>query len=82
MTDGETGIAVMSNGIIQQLTSPLPVNHPRSKNLSTAFIGSPAMNFVPVRILQRVIVLCVASSFVVTLPPAQGGARQDLSAPL
>src|SRR5579871_3768933 len=71
MTMGDR-IAVMSNGIIQQVDRPLTLyNHPT--NLFVAgFIGSPAMNFVPVAIkAQGESVLADAGSFVVTLPPAQ-----------
>src|SRR5580693_1055425 len=52
MTMGDR-IAVMSNGIIQQCDRPLNLyNHPI--NLFVAgFIGSPAMNFVPVNIVQE-----------------------------
>ncbi|HLK56885.1 MAG TPA: sn-glycerol-3-phosphate ABC transporter ATP-binding protein UgpC [Chthonomonadaceae bacterium] len=71
MTMGDR-IAVMSNGIIQQVDKPLALyNHPA--NLFVAgFIGSPAMNFIPVKIRQEgESVLADAGSFVVTLPPAQ-----------
>ena len=52
MTMGDR-IAVMSNGIIQQVDRPLTLyNHPA--NLFVAgFIGSPAMNIVPVNIVAQ-----------------------------
>ena len=71
MTMGDR-ITVMSNGIIQQVGEPLELyNHPA--NLFVAgFIGSPAMNFVPVSIVQQGERLFVdAGSFKVMLPPAQ-----------
>jgi multiple sugar transport system ATP-binding protein len=71
MTMGDR-IAVMSNGIIQQCDKPLTLyNHPT--NLFVAgFIGSPAMNFVPVNIVQEgENLLADAGSFKVTLPPKQ-----------
>jgi multiple sugar transport system ATP-binding protein len=71
MTMGDR-ITVMSNGIIQQVGKPLELyNHPA--NLFVAgFIGSPAMNFVPVTIEQHGDeVVADAGSFQVTLPPMQ-----------
>lgn len=71
MTMGDR-ITVMSNGVIQQVGAPLELyNHP--DNLFVAgFIGSPAMNFVPVSIVQHGERLLVdAGSFRVVLPPAQ-----------
>jgi multiple sugar transport system ATP-binding protein len=71
MTMGDR-IAVMSNGIIQQCDKPLSLyNHPA--NLFVAgFIGSPAMNFAPVKIVQEGEKLVAqAEGFKVTLPAAQ-----------
>ncbi len=71
MTMGDR-IAVMSNGVIQQVDRPLTLyNHPA--NLFVAgFIGSPAMNFVPVNIVQNGDQLIAdAGSFQVVLPPKQ-----------
>lgn len=68
MTMGDR-IAVMSNGVIQQCDKPLELyNHPA--NLFVAgFIGSPAMNFVPVTIVQQGEALIAdAGSFKATLP--------------
>jgi multiple sugar transport system ATP-binding protein len=52
MTMGDR-IAVLKDGLLQQLGAPLEVyNHPA--NLFVAgFIGSPAMNFVPARLERR-----------------------------
>ena len=71
MTMGDR-ITVMSAGVIQQVGAPLELyKHPA--NLFVAgFIGSPAMNFVPVTIrAQGETLLADAGSFRVTLPPAQ-----------
>lgn len=71
MTMGDR-ITVMSNGVIQQVGKPLELyNHPA--NLFVAgFIGSPAMNFVPVTIVQQGDSLAAdAGAFQVTLPAKQ-----------
>ncbi len=71
MTMGDR-IAVMSNGVIQQCDKPLTLyNHPA--NLFVAgFIGSPAMNFVPVTIVaQNDSLIADAGSFQAVLPPKQ-----------
>jgi multiple sugar transport system ATP-binding protein len=71
MTMGDR-IAVMSNGVVQQCDRPLTLyNHPA--NLFVAgFIGSPAMNFVPVTVNRQGDELVVdAASFKVVLPPLQ-----------
>ncbi|HZO91225.1 MAG TPA: sn-glycerol-3-phosphate ABC transporter ATP-binding protein UgpC [Chthonomonadaceae bacterium] len=77
MTMGDR-IAVMNNGIIQQVDRPLTLySHPA--NLFVAgFIGSPAMNFVPVNIVQQGdAVIADAGSFQVTLPPKQAQRVRD-----
>ena len=51
MTMGDR-IAVMNNGRIQQITSPLEIyNHPVNKFVAE-FIGSPPMNFLPVELVS------------------------------
>ena len=70
MTMGDR-ITVMSAGVIQQVGAPLELyKHPA--NLFVAgFIGSPAMNFVPVTVRAVGETLTVdAGAFQVTLPPA------------
>ncbi len=77
MTMGDR-IAVMSNGIIQQCDKPLTLyNHPT--NLFVAgFIGSPAMNFVKVKIVQDGDKLIAdAGSFKVELPADQANRARD-----
>ncbi len=51
MTMGDR-IAVMSNGIIQQCDTPLHLYHHPANLFVAGFIGSPAMNFVPVQVKQ------------------------------
>ncbi len=71
MTMGDR-IAVMSNGIIQQVDKPLSLyNHPA--NLFVAgFIGSPAMNFVSVKLaMDGDKLVADAGAFKVTLPALQ-----------
>jgi multiple sugar transport system ATP-binding protein len=77
MTMGDR-IAVMSNGVIQQCDKPLTLyNHPA--NLFVAgFIGSPAMNFLPVTLVQNgAEVLVDAGGFKVALEPAQAARVAD-----
>ena len=71
MTMGDR-IAVMNNGFIQQVDRPLELyNHPA--NLFVAgFIGSPAMNFVTVKITPEGSALILdAGTFKLTLPASR-----------
>jgi len=77
MTMGDR-IAVMNKGVIQQCDKPLTLyNHP--SNLFVAgFIGSPAMNFIDVRIKEQDgLLIADAGSFQVTLPPKQAERAKD-----
>jgi len=52
MTMGDR-IVVMKDGIVQQVGSPLEIyNHPANRFVA-GFIGSPAMNFVPCRLVEE-----------------------------
>jgi multiple sugar transport system ATP-binding protein len=52
MTMGDR-IVVMKDGIVQQVGSPLEIyNHPANQFVA-GFIGSPAMNFVPCRLIEE-----------------------------
>src|SRR5579871_674420 len=77
MTMGDR-IAVMSNGIIQQCDKPLTLyNHPANRFVA-GFIGSPAMNFVPVKIVPEGDSLWAdAGAFKVELPPDQANRARD-----
>lgn len=63
-------IAVMSNGVIQQCDAPLTLYHHPANVFVAGFIGSPAMNFVPVTIEQNAGALYAnaAGAFRVALP--------------
>ncbi len=77
MTMGDR-IAVMSNGIIQQCDKPLTLyNHPN--NLFVAgFIGSPAMNLLPVTLVREgTDLIADAGSFRVTLPASHAEKLSD-----
>ncbi|MCW3097606.1 MAG: carbohydrate transporter ATP-binding proteinCUT1 family [Chthonomonadaceae bacterium] len=77
MTMGDR-IAVMSNGVIQQCDKPLTLyNHPA--NLFVAgFIGSPAMNFLPVTLTRSGSdVIVDADGFQVALMPEQAARVGD-----
>jgi multiple sugar transport system ATP-binding protein len=71
MTMGDR-IAVMSNGVVQQCDKPLTLyNHPANMFVA-GFIGSPAMNFIPVNVVAKGDSVVVdAGSFQVTLPEKQ-----------
>ncbi|MCS6777607.1 MAG: sn-glycerol-3-phosphate ABC transporter ATP-binding protein UgpC [Chloroherpetonaceae bacterium] len=71
MTMGDR-IAVMSNGVVQQCDRPLTLYHHPANMFVAGFIGSPAMNFVPVRIVpQDGRLVADAGAFRVVLPPEQ-----------
>jgi multiple sugar transport system ATP-binding protein len=76
MTMGDR-IAVMNHGVVQQCDTPLNLyNHP-SNIFVAGFIGSPAMNFVPVTIVAEGEKLWAdAGAFKVELPPTQAGRAQ------
>jgi len=79
MTMG-TKIVVMRDGLIQQVGNPLDVyNHP--VNLFVAgFIGSPVMNFIPCRILEKGGRLFIdAESFQLPIPEERIRAYQPLT---
>jgi multiple sugar transport system ATP-binding protein len=60
-------IVVMSNGRIEQSAPPLEIyNHPANRFVAD-FIGSPAMNFFPVR-LQADRLICPGKTFDIPLP--------------
>ncbi|MEM8828545.1 MAG: ABC transporter ATP-binding protein [Cyanobacteria bacterium P01_G01_bin.19] len=52
MTMGDR-IAVMNNGKIQQIASPLEIYNRPANRFVAEFIGSPAMNFLPVKLVDR-----------------------------
>jgi multiple sugar transport system ATP-binding protein len=46
-------IAVMYNGVLQQVDSPLSLYHHPANKFVAGFIGSPAMNFIPVKLQEK-----------------------------
>jgi multiple sugar transport system ATP-binding protein len=77
MTMGDR-IAVMNNGLIQQVDAPLKLYNEPANLFVAGFIGSPAMNFVPATVRADGASLCVdAGSFKVTLPEEQARRAQS-----
>jgi multiple sugar transport system ATP-binding protein len=69
MTMGDR-IAVMSAGVMQQCDTPLNLYNRPANMFVAGFIGSPAMNFIPVRLVGNDAGLWAdAGSFKVKLPP-------------
>ena len=69
MTLGQR-IVVMKDGIIQQADTPLKVYENPVNRYVAGFIGSPAMNFVNVRIsMQNKVIKLTSGGFEVTIPP-------------
>jgi len=82
MTMGDR-IAVMNHGVVQQVDTPLNLyDHPANMFVA-GFIGSPAMNFIPVCIVQENGQLWAdAGAFKVELPPEQANrARNHVGKP-
>ena len=52
MTMGDR-IVVMNDGVIQQVGSPMELYNQPANRFVAGFIGSPAMNFIPCRIVQE-----------------------------
>jgi multiple sugar transport system ATP-binding protein len=68
MTMGDR-IAVMSDGVVQQVDAPLTLYNQPANVFVAGFIGSPAMNFVPARVVSEGEGLVIdAGSFKVQAP--------------
>ena len=52
MTMGDR-IVVMKDGVVQQLGSPLDLYNRPANQFVAGFIGSPAMNFIPCRLVEK-----------------------------
>jgi multiple sugar transport system ATP-binding protein len=77
MTMGDR-IVVMNHGFVQQVDTPLSLYNRPANIFVAGFIGSPAMNFIPVTIKQEGDKLCAdAGSFKVELPPDQAARARD-----
>ncbi|HEV2471327.1 MAG TPA: ATP-binding cassette domain-containing protein, partial [Chthonomonadales bacterium] len=71
MTMGDR-IAVMSNGVLQQVDKPLTLYNSPANLFVAGFIGSPAMNFIPVTLSRDgQAIVADSGSFKVTLPASQ-----------
>ena len=71
MTMGQR-IAVMKDGVLQQCDAPLKLYHEPVNMFVAGFLGTPAMNFVPVQVLaDRTL---DAGAFQVRLPPHRAAA--------
>ena len=68
MTMGDR-IAVMKEGVLQQVASPREIYDSPANMYVAGFIGSPKMNFIPVTISNRT---AKASGFTIDLPVAPG----------
>ena len=69
MTMGDR-IAVMNQGILQQVAPPLELYREPANQFVAAFIGSPPMNFLPVTVkTSNSSVQLVHPSFAIALPP-------------
>jgi multiple sugar transport system ATP-binding protein len=71
MTMGDR-IAVMSDGVVQQVEAPLTLYNQPANMFVAGFIGSPAMNFVPSRVVADADGLVIdAGSFKVQAPASR-----------
>jgi multiple sugar transport system ATP-binding protein len=76
MTMGDR-IAVMNDGVVQQVEAPLTLYNQPANIFVAGFIGSPAMNLVPSRVVTDDDGLAIdAGSFKVRAPAAQVAALQ------
>jgi multiple sugar transport system ATP-binding protein len=74
MTMGDR-IVVMKDGIVQQVDAPMMLYNDPANLFVARFIGSPAMNFVTVRLAEEVGVLTAhGPGFAMPLPPARRAA--------
>ena len=72
MTMGDR-IVVMSNGLIQQVGSPLELYNQPANLFVAGFIGSPAMNFIPATVSEENSTVSVQTSgFKISLPDEMG----------
>ncbi|BAY94117.1 MULTISPECIES: ABC transporter ATP-binding protein [unclassified Tolypothrix] len=73
MTMGDR-IAIMNQGQIQQVASPLELYNRPANRFVAEFIGSPPMNFIPVKFQAPLLI--THSQFRLTLPEIWGAALQ------
>ncbi len=81
MTMG-TRIAVLKDGLLQQLDTPYNLYHTPGNKFVAGFIGSPAMNFFNARLVSDGQTLYVdTEAFRVPVPAAQASALREKGAP-
>ena len=79
MTMGDR-IVVMNNGVIQQVGTPMELYNQPANRFVAGFIGSPAMNFMPCKILQENSRLYVdTGGFQIPLSDAMASAVKSIS---
>ena len=76
MTMG-TRITLMKDGIIQQIDEPLAIYRRPANQFVATFIGSPAMNIVPGRIVRDGFLRFLAGPLAVPLPDWNGAALPE-----
>ena len=67
MTMGDR-IAVMEDGIIHQLDTPLKLYHEPKDRFVAGFIGSPAMNFISATVTQEKVLQCDRAQISIPIP--------------
>jgi multiple sugar transport system ATP-binding protein len=72
-------VVVMNHGVIEQVGAPQELYHHPATRFVAGFIGSPAMNFLPCRVVQHGDGLAVRVNDTITLPIPL--ARRDRYAP-
>ena len=78
MTMGDR-IVVMNQGLVQQVDTPLNLYNNPANMFVAGFIGSPAMNFIPVTLAESNGRLFADSgSFKVEIPPSRAASAQNL----
>jgi multiple sugar transport system ATP-binding protein len=63
-----TRIALMKDGVVQQIDEPLTIYRRPANQFVATFIGSPAMNIVPGRIVRDGVLRFLAGPLAVPLP--------------
>ncbi|MDR7555619.1 MAG: sn-glycerol-3-phosphate ABC transporter ATP-binding protein UgpC [Armatimonadota bacterium] len=77
MTMGDV-IVVMRDGVIQQVDSPLNLYEKPANMFVAGFIGSPAMNFIPARLVARDgATVLDADAFAMEVPPDIAALARD-----
>ncbi len=77
MTMGDV-IVVMRDGVIQQVDSPLNLYEKPANMFVAGFIGSPAMNFIPARLVTRDgATVLDADAFAMEVPPDIAALARD-----